>query len=287
MDAMKNLLVLTPKSAVSFFTGVVARLKFPKYFQKQLNFAFVKGFGIDMTEALSSLDDMRSIEDVFIRQLKPGSRHISDDPVIASADGKLVKSLPVINGVAIQAKGVEYSVGDLVFGNSALPSDFNPGWFQTIYLAPHNYHRVHSPIEGKITAIRHIPGKLWPVNDKFVNLIPQLFTTNERLVFDIETSSGAHAYIVMVGALNVGRIVTKHCSTLVANDFGRQLAAKQRDIKFGAGAPKINKGDELGIFMLGSTVVVVFDKKEAFMNHLKKVDHSENVRLGDSLMKHN
>jgi phosphatidylserine decarboxylase len=284
MDAMKSLLVMTPKSAVSFLTGTVARLKFPKFFQKQLNLAFVKGFGIDMSEAQLNIDDLQSIEDVFIRQLKPGSRHIAEGQVVASADGKLVKSLPVVNGLAIQAKGVEYSAADLVFGKSDVPSQFEPGWFQTIYLAPHNYHRVHSPVDGKITAIRHIPGKLWPVNDKFVNLIPQLFTTNERLVFDIETPAGAHAYVVMVGALNVGRIITKHCSTLVANDLGRQLGSTQRDVKFPSGGPVVKKGDELGIFMLGSTVVVIFDKKEPFINKLKKVDSTQSIQLGESLM---
>jgi hypothetical protein len=107
--------------------------------------------------------------------------------VVSPADGMLVKSLPIQDGRAIQAKGISYSAESLVFGDQKSPSDFNPAWFQTVYLAPHNYHRVHSPVAGKLTAIRHIPGKLWPVNEQFVGLIPQLFTTNERLVFDIET----------------------------------------------------------------------------------------------------
>jgi phosphatidylserine decarboxylase len=284
LSLIKNVLTLTPKSVLSLATGAISRLKFPAGLQKSLNAQFVNTFKINMSEAAMPMESFRSIEDLFTRELKAGARSISAAEVVSPADGMLVKSLPIQDGRAIQAKGISYSAESLVFGDQKSPGDFNPAWFQTVYLAPHNYHRVHSPVAGRLTAIRHIPGKLWPVNEQFVGLIPQLFTTNERLVFDIETPTGAKVYVVMVGALNVGRIATKHCLDLVTNTSIRQVRASQREIVFQDSKIGIPKGEELGIFMLGSTAIVVFDRKFPGVDRLKMVDAAQVVQYGDSLI---
>lgn len=285
MDLVKNLLQVWPKSWTSYSTGVIARLRFPGPIQSKLNRRFIKAFGINMEEAAESLQAFTSIEDIFIRELKAGARQIANSKIVSPADGKIVRSQPIRSDVAIQAKGKDYSAKELVFGSDGAPADFNPVWFQTVYLAPHNYHRVHSPVDGHIKTIRHIPGKLWPVNEKFVGLVPKLFTTNERLVFDIVTSEGKWVYVVMVGALNVGRIVTKHCLSLVANDLGRQFVSKQREVNFQGDGPAIKRGEELGVFMLGSTVVTIFDRESVNGEQLLLIDKPMDVKMGQSLMK--
>jgi len=269
---------------VSLATGKVSRVKFPAVLQKKLNSKFVDTFQIDLAEASHSLDDFESIEDLFTRELKPGARPIASGEIVSPADGMLVKSLPIKDGEAIQAKGLSYSAEELVFGDQSPNPTFDPAWFQTVYLAPHNYHRVHSPVEGRLTAIRHIPGKLWPVNEQFVGLIPRLFTTNERMIFDIETKSGGKVYIAMVGALNVGRIATKHCLDLVTNTTSRQVLPTQREIVFSDSQISIQKGEELGVFMLGSTAVVVFDRKTPDIDRLKIVDSAQVVQYGQSMI---
>lgn len=284
MSPLKYILSVTPKSLLSLATGSVSRVKFPGVLQKKINSKFVSTFQIDLSEAAHRLDEFASIEDLFTRELKPGARKIAVADIVSPADGMLVKSLPIHNGEAIQAKGISYSAEQLVFGDQASTSSFDPAWFQTVYLAPHNYHRVHSPVEGRLTAIRHIPGKLWPVNEQFVGLIPKLFTTNERMVFDIETKSGGKVYVAMVGALNVGRIATKHCLDLVTNTTSRQVRPTQREIVFSDSKITIQKGEELGIFMLGSTAVVVFDRKTQGIDRLKIVDSAQVVHYGQSLI---
>ena len=284
MSPLKYILSVTRKSLLSLATGSVSRVKFPGALQKKINSKFVSTFHIDLSEAAHRLDDFESIEDLFTRELKPGARKIAGADIVSPADGMLVKSLPIKNGEAIQAKGISYSAEQLVFGDQPSTSMFDPAWFQTVYLAPHNYHRVHSPVEGRLTAIRHIPGKLWPVNEQFVGLIPKLFTTNERMVFDIETKSGGKVYVAMVGALNVGRIATKHCLDLVTNTTSRQVRPSQREIVFSDSKINIQKGEELGVFMLGSTAVVVFDRKTQGVDRLKIVDSAQVVHYGQSLI---
>ncbi len=284
MSPLKYILSVTPKSLMSLTAGTVSRVKFPEALQKKMNSKFVSTFKIDLSEATQRLEDFESIEDLFTRELKPGARKVAGSEIVSPADGMLVKSLPIQNGEAIQAKGISYSAQQLVFGDQASTPDFDPAWFQTVYLAPHNYHRVHSPVEGRLTAIRHIPGKLWPVNEQFVGLIPRLFTTNERMVFDIETKSGGKVYIAMVGALNVGRIATKHCLDLVTNTASRQVRPTQREIVFSDSKINIQKGEELGVFMLGSTAVVVFDRKTQGSDRLKIVDSPQVVHYGQSLI---
>lgn len=285
MDITKNLIQFLPKSWTSYSTGVVARMQWPRNIQKKLNKKFVKTFGIDLSEAVLDLDEYSSIEEIFIRELKPGARKIDNAQVVSPADGKIIKSEKINADLAVQAKGMQYSTRELVFGVDQAPHSFAPSWFQTVYLAPHNYHRVHCPIDGNIKAIRHIPGKLWPVNEKFVNLVPQLFTTNERLVFDLVTPHGKQVYVVMVGALNVGRIVTRHCLSLMANGLDRQFLTKQREVNFQGDGPAVKRGDELGIFMLGSTVVTVFGNESVKNDEMLLLHEPMDVKMGQSLMK--
>jgi phosphatidylserine decarboxylase len=179
---------------------------------------------------------------------------------------------------AVQVKGLHYFLPELVAQESA--QDLS--WFSTIYLAPHNYHRVHSPISGRLKTITHVSGELWPVNAPFVQIVPQLFVKNERLIFEIEMNPGELCYLVMVGALNVGRIESPFWSDLTTNElhnmhwFSSQTKSKDCN-------EEIKIGDELGTFMLGSTVVLVLNQAaEATFDSLSvKVG---NIKLGQSLL---
>src|SRR5690606_35290797 len=139
--------------------------------------------------------DYRTIEDVFTRKLKPEIRP-NRGTVVSPADGFLSLSAPTVANAALQVKGLSYDLQGLM---GQVETRF--AWFCTIYLAPHNYHRVHSPIDARLTAIRYIPGSLWPVNQPFVRHLPRLFSRNERLIFELTTEHKARVYVAMVGAL--------------------------------------------------------------------------------------
>lgn len=279
-----KLLKLLPKNFISYVTGCIARLKLPRPFSIFVNTLFVKLFKIDMSEAEHPISFFDSVECVFTRTLKPGQR-IIDGGMVSPADGILAKSLPVEQDTAIQAKGLNYSTHELI-GTKQTSDDkaFDAAWFSTVYLAPHNYHRVHSPITGLLKGITYIPGQLWPVNKPFVAIVPKLFCKNERLVFEIEEESGGSAFIVMVGALNVGRIESKYWPSMTSNDLKRQFQAPKRKTITFSEAHKLNAGDELGVFMLGSTVVSVFDAKIAEKYALKPVSEGLPVKMGQSTL---
>ena len=273
-----------PQNLVSLAVGGMVRAPLPAFLAKPLNRAFVSAFKINMSEAERPLGEYKTIEDIFTRRLQPGSRSLGQG-FVSPADGILERSEPANNqGHAVQAKGRTYSLRELVFGSKSTPEtqpDFAPAWFTTVYLAPHNYHRVHTPCAGHVTALRYIPGRLWPVNKPAVLAIPRLFCRNERLVFDIDVAGGGKAWAVMVGALNVGRIVTPIRSEFVSNSASRQFGSNDV-IEMGVSHP-LAIGDEIGTFMLGSTVIVVFDKKAAEALHPQRVDAPQTVRMGQSL----
>ncbi len=209
---------------------------------------FVRATSINMAEALHPLSTYRTLEELFTRRLKPAARPVSG-AVCAPCDGMLTLSQPVKNDSVLQAKGLSYSVSELLGGGA-----FVPARAVTTYLSPSDYHRVHSPVSGELVNIRYFPGDLWPVNDLFVRLIPQLFVKNERLVLRINMHGGGVVHVVMIGALNVGRM-----STPFLPDFVTNACRNRKPQAVDLSAP-VNQGDEIGIFMLGSTVVLVFDE---------------------------
>ena len=272
---------LIPKNLVSFILGVVVRIRLPSLVRKPLLKGFVKVFGIDMTEASMKIDEYQTIEDVFTRELKTDARPIKG-AICSPADGKLTHSDSVKNSLAVQAKGIEYSLDELVFGGeSQSPSKL--AWYTTIYLAPHNYHRVHSPVKGSLERVRYFPGQLWPVNQPFVRYVPKLFVRNERLVFDIKVQGEGYVYVVMVGALNVGRISAKSLPDFVTNSLERQLGALKVEHFLGTPIP-VEAGMELGTFMLGSTAVVVFEESISSRYRILQTSKDRDIRVGETLL---
>ena len=273
-----GLFVLIPKNLLSFATGWLARLDLPRPLKGILAKMFVGVFGINMDEAEKPLKDYATIEDIFTRALRPGQRPIEAD-FCSPADGKLCQSgITSKSAPAVQAKGLTYSLEELVFG-AQTSKDLS--WFATIYLAPHNYHRVHAPVSGKLMNITYFGGELWPVNPPFVSVVPDLFVRNERLVFEIQMEQGI-CYVVMVGALNVGRMVSPHWPHMTTNAHGRVLNRHRESRDFEAPLA-IKAGDELGTFMLGSTVIVVFDTMAREQLKLSQLPNGP-VTMGQSFL---
>ena len=284
LNGLVHGLGVLPQNLISFALGSVVRAPLPETISRPLNKAFVRIFDINMAEAELPMRSYKTIEDVFTRKLQPGSRKINGQ-FISPADGILEKSEPAIQGGAVQAKGISYSLAELVFGKKDSPEpDFKPAWFVTVYLAPHNYHRVHSPFAGRVTNLRYIPGRLWPVNKPAVRTVPGLFCRNERLVFDFELAQGGKAHVVMVGAMNVGRMVTPLKPDFVTNAAARQVSGgRATELPLEADAGIRECGQELGTFMLGSTVIVVLDEKATASLAPKQVKAPHGARMGQSL----
>ena len=277
---MNGLLVFI-LSVASFVVGWAVRIQFPEPINRWLCTSFVAMFGINMDEAEKPLKSYKSIEEVFTRKLKPGERLLTSD-LVSPADGTLSISAPAMEQQAVQVKGITYSLEKLIHRKKS-DQGRKLAWYSTIYLAPHNYHRVHSAASGELTQITYIPGTLWPVNKWFVRFMPRLFLKNERLIFEMKLDNGGTLYTVMVGALNVGRIVSPFWPGFATNnDIFKQEASTTLSFD----SPKnIGVGDELGTFMLGSTVVLVFDDKSLEKFPTIRDDLNSDVRLGEDLIK--
>ena len=276
-------LTFIPKNMFSYVVGVLVRIELPKVLQVCVNNIFVRFAKINMTEAQKPLKEYSSLEELFTRKLRKNVRTFAGR-VCSPCDGILQASHRIHDqNQVMQAKGMYYSVTELILGKKGqtIPG-FNPGWYSNIYLSPKHYHRVHCPIDAYLKSITHIRGDLWPVNLAFVKHVPNLFTRNERVVFELETSQGGLVYVVMVGALNVGRIETVCGTSLVSNTPCEGRKEKVRKIMMEE-KTRVRQGDELGVFRLGSTTIVVFDESVVNESPLKDVKEVTSVLLGESL----
>ncbi len=226
---------------------------------------FAKAFAINTDEAEFALHEYASLQEFFIRRLKPGLRKIDPDmqSIVSPCDGVMSEAGLIDEGRILQVKGKYYRVRDLL-GSKELAEPFMGGYFCTIYLSPKDYHRFHVPMDGVITKTKYIPGNLWPVNNWAVQNISNLFCNNERIISMIEEShtKKSIAYVA-VGATMVGKIKLDYCE-LESNSRNPVEISHQTENQV-----RVNKGDELGCFMFGSTIVMLFEK--AFIAGFEKV----------------
>jgi len=211
--------------------------------------------GISLSEAELELIEYASVNALFTRRLRPGSRPLPQDPqtVISPVDGILGACGVVAQGQLLQVKGRWYSAAELV-DDEQRAQRYEGGMFLTLYLSPRHYHRIHAPAAGAIPCARHVPGRLLPVNRPSLLLTPELFARNERLVCWLDTGVGSIA-VVAVGAFNVGRITAafdRGTPALVTNRRGARRCSREY-----SPPPNVSQGDELMTFNLGSTVVVL------------------------------
>ncbi len=224
--------------------------------------AFASFYTVNLAEAENSIESYQSIGAFFVRRLKPGARPVASAKVLHPADSVISAAGIISRGEMLQVKSRPYSVAQIL-ASSARAQALEAGFFATYYLCPTDYHRVHSPVSGKIISVDHLPGRLWPVFKKSVESIANLFAVNERMVVTIETELGLVS-VVFVGALNVGKIELAFDS-----GFSSQVpGVKEKRTQNYAIPISIQAGQELGLFQMGSTVVVFYPK--AFESVLTK-----------------
>lgn len=246
-----------PKHLVSRLVGKFAAAEAGKVTTSFIK-AFIKQYGIDMTEAkYEDPAHYKTFNEFFTRPLKDGLRPIcADNKVMAHpVDGAISQLGDVVDGRIIQAKGHDYSLQELLGGDESVVTPFLGGKFATIYLAPKDYHRIHMPITGTLRKMIYVPGDLFSVNPLTAENVPNLFARNERVVTIFDTEIGPLA-MVLVGATIVASIETIWAGT-VTPPAGKNIftwdypAAGQNQLI-------LNKGDEMGRFKLGSTVILAW-----------------------------
>lgn len=245
------LLKFVPKNHLSYLAGVILSIRFPKPIGSFLILQFAQLYKINLNEAEKDYTEYASINDFFVRKLKAGARPIGAAEVLHPADSAIAQAGIIHEGRLIQAKNKTYHLHELF--QEDVQKEYEQGIFITYYLCPTDYHRVHSPVSGEIIETVHIPGALWPVNKASVEGVPDLFTVNERVISKIKTERGIVS-LIFVGATNVGKIELTYDSEIISND----LVHRQIRRRSYSPAKRINKGDELGMFHMGSTVVMVY-----------------------------
>lgn len=234
---------------------------------------FVRLYSVDLSEAAAPIDDYVSFNDFFTRTLVPGARPLEGGgaTIASPADGRITEFGTLDADRLIQAKGFSYTLSDLLAEAPDLLEPFHDGSFLTIYLAPHDYHRVHMPVAGQLDRGRYVPGRRFSVNQATAGAIERLFCRNERVALWISTPAG-YVVAVLVGALNVSSL-----STALTGEIGRgpeRLLSPQ--------TPRtLARGDELGCFNLGSTVILIFPRgAAAWLDSLKA---GQSIRMGQAL----
>ena len=249
--AAESLRVL-PRKRLSRMMGRLANLRGPPSLVQRAVDTFVRVYGVDLSEAVVPAGGYSSFDAFFTRRLRLGARPIeaSPDALVCPADGCLLDAGPIDAGATFRIKGRLYDAGELV-GDPSDAEAFDRGHFAVVYLAPPDYHRVHAPVTGRVIAMRHVDGTLYPVNSIGIEHVPRLFAANERVVVRQRAERFGDVATVLVGAIGVGRIGLAFDSLLT--NTGRSGGVRTYD----GDGPLLERGDELGAFHLGSTVIVL------------------------------
>lgn len=258
LDKVKiTLQYLMPKHAISRLVGKLAAAK-AGWLTTKLISIFINAYDINMAEAkLKNATDFDTFNEFFTRELEDGARTIdnNDQALCYPVDGKISQQGDIVDGQLIQAKGFDYSLTTLLGGDEQTAAPFEAGTFSCIYLAPKDYHRIHMPMAGTLREMIYVPGDLFSVNPLTANNVPNLFARNERVVTIFDTDHGPMA-MVLVGATIVASIETVWAGTITP-PAGKDIF-RWKYPATGIDAIHIAKGDEMGRFKLGSTVVSTF-----------------------------
>lgn len=250
--------------------GQFADTKFSPIVQSFINKTYIKIFGISLDEH-APIESYKSLNELFTRKLtKARKLQDGDKTLISPADCRVTNFGKIEHGQILQIKGKSYSVAELLNSNEKAVS-LEGGDFINLYLSPKDYHRFHSPCDAKVLYALHIPGALYPVNDPALNTIDALFAKNERVILALEAEFGIF-YMVLVGALNVGRIVVEFDERIKTNANKNSISAYHYDENI-----TLKKGDEIGRFEMGSSIAMLFGKGqvEAILTEGQK------IRFGD------
>jgi phosphatidylserine decarboxylase len=272
-----------PKHLLSRIIYSVMRSESPAL-KRLLIGSFLKGYRVNMAEAVQS-DPFayRSFNEFFTRPLRPGARTIApgEDIIVSPVDGTVSQAGLIHDQAIIQAKGIDYSLSNLLANDAAAVAAYRNGSFACIYLAPYNYHRIHMPFGGRLTNTVYVPGDLFSVNAATARAVPRVFARNERVICEFETAVGRMA-VILVGALFVGSM-----ETVYAGEINPPPRPKRgvHPITKGLGQT-LAKGAELGRFNMGSTVVLLFQENrvrwETFLQPQAIVQMGSAIGVGRS-----
>jgi len=262
---------------ISNYFHKFATTQFPSTIQNIINIGYVKLLGLDMRE-FNDPTSYKTLNELFTRALKkPREFDTTTANFISPADSFVSEAGDIENETALQIKGMRYSVKELLTSeisenNFAKIID---GTFMNMYLSPKDYHRYHMPHRLRITKLIHIPGKLYPVNFKYLNKQPNLFIENERVILECITSDNKLFYMVFVGALNVGKMVFEFESKVETNSKVNEIQVYKYENLM------VKKGDCLGYFKMGSTVLMFWEKDMVELENLV----NNKVNFGDIIAK--
>ncbi len=276
---MKNKLkvilhTLLPKGLISNFFGSLSRMEMPQWLLKRLMKRFCRKYNVVMEEFNIPAAGFKNFDLFFTRKLRPGIHKINSaaNAVVSPVDGRVDQFGRMEGNMLMQAKGIAYSVEELV--PSEMSRHFKGGDFITIYLSPSDYHRIHSPVTGKVEGYLSIPGELYTVQEFMVQGMKNLYAVNERVISYIKTDYGRVA-LCKIGAMGVGTI------SLTYNNTSPERKNGKREVLFEkTKQPILKKGGEAGIFHLGSTVIMIFQKG---MIKFGKLSPGMKVRVGEKI----
>ncbi len=239
---------------------------------------FVRHYDVGIDDVkLDVPADFATFNDFFTRELADGARPVDkrSGSIVSPVDGTVSSAGTITRHNIFQAKGLDYSLEDLLATDLQNARNYVDGAFATIYLAPHDYHRVHSPIDGEIVAAHYVPGDLFSVNAATVRYVAGLFTRNERLILHFDTAQGPAA-VILVGALNVGSISTPWSGEVRPRKHG---VVESMDLS--GGPREVDRGDLLGWFNMGSTVIILLPKGTCAWN--EQLAAGVTVRMGEAI----
>ncbi|MDH3440149.1 MAG: archaetidylserine decarboxylase [Gammaproteobacteria bacterium] len=270
---------LLPKYVMTAIVFRVSRLK-QVSIKNLLIRQFVRLYSVETKNLVHPVPDgFATLNDFFIRELAAGARPVDEDPVsITSPVDGTVSACGLLDGNRLlQVKGLHYALADLLATDIVDAERYIDGSFATIYLAPFNYHRVHAPCSGELTAVRYIPGTLFSVNDSTVRHLPQLFARNERITCQVKTGFGP-MIVLFVGALNVGTINTIWTGDIRPRRNGVVEAFNLNDVRSGL---QFDKGETIGWFNMGSTVILI--APPGTTDNFETITAGQTLRMGDRI----
>jgi phosphatidylserine decarboxylase len=243
-----------PKKALTHMAGRLASLHGGAATTRFIAW-FVQRYGVNMGEAANpDIASYPTFNAFFSRPLKPGARPLAKADLICPVDGAISQFGPIRQDQVFQAKGHAYSTRALVGGDAALAAQFEDGHFATLYLSPKDYHRIHMPCDGRLTRMIYVPGELFSVNPATARGVPGLFARNERVVCVFESAHGPFV-LTLVGATIVGSMATVWHGVV-----NPPRSAQVREWRYDNQPIHLKQGEEMGRFLLGSTVVMLFPK---------------------------
>lgn len=249
-----TLLKILPQHALAEIMYQVTRLRWKPVKNLLINLV-IRRYGVNIAEAeITDPGKFESFNAFFTRSLRDGARPIDGDPdsIVCPADGKLSQRGNIHQGKLIQAKGHDFALLDLLAGNEMLEQEFSGGSYATIYLSPRDYHRVHMPVAATLREMHFVPGKLFSVSEATTQLVPGLFARNERVISIFDSPRGPVA-VILVGAIFVGSMETVWSGEIRSADHTPGSWQYQEQ-----SAVTLKKGDEMGRFNMGSTVILLF-----------------------------